>query len=119
MVFLSGKDIFSLKTEELKAELDKRGTLVERLRAAMISEHNSQTFENYQKHSQVKGTPIKTNSHIQDQEIYSFIETRVREVCPHEIEKLQVHRMQQGHPTIDFCKISVRRGKYCQDFSIT
>ncbi|CAH3142289.1 unnamed protein product, partial [Porites lobata] len=68
----------------------------------MISEHNSQTFENYQKHSQVKGTPIKTNSHIQDQEIYSFIETRVREVCPHEIEKLQVHRMQQGHPTIDF-----------------
>ena len=85
----------------------------------MISEHNSQTFENYQKHSQVKWTPIKTNSHIQDQEIYSFIETRVREVCPHEIEKLQVHPMQQGHPTIDFCKISVRRGKYCLDFSIT
>ena len=45
LVFLSGKDIFSLKTEELKAELDKRGTLVERLRAAMISEHISQTFE--------------------------------------------------------------------------
>ena len=47
LVFLNGKDIFSLKTEELKAELDKRGlkksgnkcTLVERLRAAMISEH--------------------------------------------------------------------------------
>ena len=25
LVFLNGKDIFSLKTEELKAELDKRG----------------------------------------------------------------------------------------------
>ena len=53
LVFLNVKDIFSLKTEELKAELDKRGlkksgnkcTLVERLRAAMISEHISQTFE--------------------------------------------------------------------------
>ena len=97
LVFLNGKDIFSLKTEELKAELDKRGlkksgnkcTLVERLRAAMISEHISQTFENDHKHSQVKEKPIKTNSHIQDQEIYSFIETRVREVCPHEIEKLK------------------------------
>ena len=97
LVFLNGKDIFSLKTEELKAELDKQGlkksgnkcTLVERLRAAMISEHISQTFENDHKHSQVKEKPIKTNSHIQDQEIYSFIETKVREVCLHEIEKLK------------------------------
>ncbi|KAM7428713.1 hypothetical protein ABFA07_020349 [Porites harrisoni] len=97
LVFLNGKDIFSLKTEELKAELDKRGlkksgnkcTLVERLRAAMISEHISQTFENDHKHSQVKEKPIKTNSHIQDQEIYSFIETKLREVCLHEIEKLK------------------------------
>ena len=80
LVFLSCKDIFSLKIEELKAELDKRGTLV----------HITQTFENYHKHSQVKETPIKTNSaHIQDQEIYSFIETKVREVCLHEIEKLK------------------------------
>ena len=46
LVFLNGKDIFSLKTEELKAELDRRGfkksgnkcTLVERLRTALISE---------------------------------------------------------------------------------
>ena len=97
LVFLDGKDILSLKTEELKAELDKRGlkksgnkgTLVERLRAAMISEHISQTFENDHKHSQVKEKPIKTNSHIQEQEIYSFIETKVREVCLHEIEKLK------------------------------
>ena len=93
--FLNGKDIFSLKTEELKAELDKRGlkksgnkcTLVERLRAAMISEHISQTFENDRKHSQVKKKPITRNSHIQDQEIYSFIETKVREVCM--MEKLK------------------------------
>ena len=95
LVFLNGKDIFSLKTKELKAEVDKlkksgnKCTLVERLRAAMISEHISQTFENDHKHSQVKEKPIKTNSHIQDQEIYSFIETKVREVCLHEIEKLK------------------------------
>ena len=59
------------------------------MRAAMISEHISQTFESDHKHSQVKEKPIKTNSHIQDQEIYSFIETKVREVCLHEIEKLK------------------------------
>ena len=59
------------------------------LRAAMISEHISQTFENDHKHSQVKEKPIKTNSHIQDQEIYSFIETKVREVCLHEIGRLK------------------------------
>ena len=80
LVFLNGKDIFSLKTEELKAELDKRElkksgnkcTLVERLR----------------KHSQVKEKPIKRNWHIQDQEICSFTETKVGEICLHEIEKL-------------------------------
>ena len=55
----------------------------------MISEHISQTFENDHKHSQVKEKPIKTNSHIQDQEIYSFIETKVREVCLHEIGSLK------------------------------
>ena len=62
---------------------------MKRLRVAMISEHISQTFENEQKHSQVKEKPLKTNSHIQDQEIYSFIETKVREVCLHEFEKLK------------------------------
>ena len=59
LVFLNGKYIFSLKTEELTAELDKRGlkksgnkcTLMKRLRVAMISEHISQTFENEHKHS--------------------------------------------------------------------
>jgi len=32
---------------------------------------------------------IKPISHIQDQEIYSFIETKVREVCRREVEKLK------------------------------
>ena len=62
---------------------------MERLRPAMISEHISQTFENDHKHPQVEEKHIKTNSHVQDQEIYSFIETKVREVCIHEIEKLK------------------------------
>lgn len=74
---------------ELSMKSGNKCTLVERLRAAMISEHISQTFENDHKHSQVKEKPIKANSHIQEQEIYSFIETKVREVCLHEIEKLK------------------------------
>ena len=69
LVFLNGNDISSLKTEELKAELDKRAlkksgnkcTLVEHLRAAMICEHIFQTLENDHKHSQVKEKFIKTN----------------------------------------------------------
>ena len=89
LIFLNDKDIFSLKTEEVKAELDKRGlkksgkkcTLVQRLRAAMTSEYIS--FENDHKHLQVKEKPIKTNSFIQDHEIYSFIESKVEEVCFH------------------------------------
>ena len=84
---------FSLKTEELKAEVDKRGlkksgkkcTLVERLRAAMMSEYISpQSFENDHKHLQVKEKPIKTNSYIQDHEIHSSIEFKGKEVCLHE-----------------------------------
>ena len=46
---------------------------MECLRAAMISEHISQTFENDNKHTQVKDKPIKTHLLIQHQEIYSFI----------------------------------------------
>ena len=51
LVFLNGKDIFSLKTEELKAEVDKlkksgnKCTLVERLRTALISERISQRLK--------------------------------------------------------------------------
>ena len=55
----------------------------------MLSEHISQTFENDHKQSQIKEKRIKRNSHIQDQEIYSVIETKVREICLHEIEKLK------------------------------
>ena len=93
LVFLNDRDIFSLKTEELKAEVDKRGlkksgkkcTLVERLRAAMMSEYISpQSFENDHKHLQVKEKPIKTNSYIQDHEIHSSIEFKGKEVCLHE-----------------------------------
>ena len=73
LVFLNGKDIFSLKTEELKAELDRRGikksenkcTLVERLRTALISERISQTFENDHKHSQTCISKIKKYTHLQ------------------------------------------------------
>lgn len=93
LVFLNDRDIFSLKTEELKAELDKRGlkksgkkcTLVERLRAAMMSEYiPPQSFENDHKHLQVKEKTIKTNSYIEDREIHSLIESKVKEVCLHE-----------------------------------
>ena len=74
LVFLNGKEIFSLKTEKLKAELDRQElkksgnkcALVEHLHTAIISEHISQTFENDHKHSQIKEKPIMTNSHIQD-----------------------------------------------------
>lgn len=90
LVFLNDRDIFSMETEELKAELDKQGlmksgkkcTLVERLRAAVTSEYISpQSFENDHKHLQVKEKPIKTNSYIQDHEIHSLIESKVKEVC--------------------------------------
>ena len=73
LVFLNGKDIFSLKTEELKPELGRRGfkksenkcTLVERLRTALISERISQTFENDHKHSQTCISKIKKYTHLQ------------------------------------------------------
>ena len=76
LVFLNGKDIFSLKTEELKApvkaELDRRGfkksgnkcTLVERLRTALISERISQTFQNDLKHSRTRISKIKKYTHL-------------------------------------------------------
>ena len=49
VVLLNGKDITTLKTEAIKVEIERRGlkktgnkcTLVERLRAALISEHVS------------------------------------------------------------------------------
>ena len=50
---------------------------MERLRTALISERISQTFENDLEHSFIT------------HQIYSFIETKVRDVCLHEIEKLK------------------------------
>ena len=62
LILLYDKEISSLNTEALKAELNRRGlkksgnkrTLVERLRAAKISEHISQGVGNDSKTSQVK-----------------------------------------------------------------
>ena len=57
----------------------------ERLRAAMMSEYiPPQSFENDHKHLQVKEKTIKTNSYIEDHEIHSLIESKVKEVCLHE-----------------------------------
>lgn len=95
-MLLNGKDFTTLKTEEIKAELERRGlkktgnkcTLVERLRAAIISEHVSQGVESESdsQKPQLKEKTIKVQSLIQDQEIYSFIEAKVREVCCKEIK---------------------------------
>ena len=87
----------SLNTEALKAELNRRGlkksgnkrTLVERLRAAKISERISQAVGNDSKTSQVKEKSVNAQLFIQDREIISFIEAKVREICCHEIEKLK------------------------------
>ena len=97
LILLYDKEISSLNTEALKAELNRRGlkksgnkrTLVERLRAAKISEHISQAVGNDSKTSQVKENSVNAQLFIQDREIISFIEAKVREICCHEIEKLK------------------------------
>ena len=92
----------TLKIEELKAELDKRGlkksgnksTLVQRLRDAIESEkQGSQSIETDTTYSQIE-SPAKGQAFIQDflkvDDIYSFIEIKVKEVCRLEIEKLKL-----------------------------
>ena len=94
------REILSLKIEELKAELDKRGlkksgnkaTLVHRLRDAIISEqHSSQAIET---DSTFNESPVNGQTSIQGtpnvQDIYSFIEIKVKDVCRLEIEKLKL-----------------------------
>ena len=91
------KEISSLKIEELKAELDKRGlkksgnkcTLVQRLRDAIVSEKlGSQTIETDTTFSQMESPAYgQDNQRVDD--IYSFIEIKVKEVCRLEIEKLK------------------------------
>ena len=83
------REISSLKIEELKAELDKRGlkksgnkcTLVQRLFDAIVSETDT-TF------SQIE-SPANGEDNPRVDDIYSFIEIKVKEVCRLEIEKLK------------------------------
>ena len=96
------REISSLKIEELKAELDKRGLkksgnkstldLVHRLRDAIVSEQqSSQAIET---DSMFIASPINGQTFIQgtphEEDIYSFIEIKVKDVCRLEIEKLKL-----------------------------
>ena len=73
LILLYDKEISSLNTEALKAALNRRGfkksgnkrTLVERLRAAKISEHISQAVGNDSKTSQVKEKSVNAQLLIQ------------------------------------------------------
>ena len=102
MALPDNKEISSLKIEELKAELDKRGlkksgnkgTLVQRLRDAIVSEKlGSQIIETDTTYSQIE-SPANGQAFIQDtpriDDIYSFIEIKVKEVCRLEVEKLKL-----------------------------
>ena len=86
-----------MKIEELKAELDKRGleksgnkcTLVQRLRDAIVSEKlGLQTIETDTTFSQIE-SPANGQDNPRVDDIYSFIEIKVKEVCRLEIEKLK------------------------------
>ena len=90
MALPDNREISSLKIEELKAELDKRGlkksgnksTLVHRLRDAIVSEQqNSQAIE-------TDSTFIASPINVED--IYSYIEIKVKDVCRLEIERLKL-----------------------------
>ena len=99
------KDISSLKIEELKAELDKRGlkksgnkcTLVQRLRDAIVLEKlGLQTIETDTTFSQIKSLANgQDNPRVDD--IYSFIEIKVKEVCllkSKNLSRRQAHHIQ-------------------------
>ena len=90
------KEISSLKIEELKAELDKRElnesgnkcTLVQRLSDAIVSEKlGSQTIETDTTFYQIE-SPANGQDNPRVDDIYSFIEIKVKEVSRLEIEKL-------------------------------
>ena len=102
VVLPDNKEISSLKIEELKAELDKRGlkksgnkgTLVQRLRNVIVSEKlGSQIIETDTTYSQIE-SPANGQAFIQDtprmDDIYSFIEIKVKEVCRLEVKKLKL-----------------------------
>ena len=52
------------------------------------TEHVSQAVENDSKNMQAKEKFIKSQSSLQDQDIYSFIEAKVRGIFCQQIEKL-------------------------------
>ena len=98
----NNKQISPLKIEELKAELDKRGlkkssnkcTLVQRLHDVIVSgKLGLQTIETDTTNSQIE-RPAKGQAFIQDtlrvDDIYSFIEIKVKEVCCLAVEKLKL-----------------------------
>ena len=102
MALPDNKEISSLKIEELKAELDKRGlkksgnkgAIVQRLRDAIVSEKlGSQIIETDTTYSQIE-SPANGQAFIQDtlrvDDIYSFIEIKVKEVCRLEVDKLKL-----------------------------
>jgi len=99
MALPDNREISSLKIEELKAELDKRGlkksgnksTLIHRLRDAIVSEQQSsqpvETDSTFIQASAVNGqTFIQGTPNMED--IYSFTEIKVKDVCRLEIESL-------------------------------
>ncbi|XP_067041134.1 leucine zipper protein 1-like [Acropora muricata] len=100
MALPDNREISSLKIEELKAELDKRGlkksgnksTLVHRLRDAIVSEQ--QSSQAVESDSTFIASPVNGQTFIQGtpnmEDIYSFIEIKVKDVCRLEIEKLKL-----------------------------
>ena len=100
MALPDNREISSLKIEELKAQLDKRGlkksgnksTLVHRLRDAIVSEQ--QSSQAVETDSTFIGSPVNGQTFIQGtpnmEDIYSFIEIKVKDVCRLEIEKLKL-----------------------------
>ena len=93
--------VSSLKTDELKAELNKRGlkrsgnksVLIDRLRTAIQSQdHDEEPFE--RSSSTVDRDERETalscaNNKLTIEDLSSFIETKVKEVCRFEIENLK------------------------------
>ena len=93
--------VSSLKTDELKAELNKLGLkrsgnkslLIDRVRAAIQSQdHDEEQFE--RSSSNVDRDERETalscaNNKLTIEDLSSFIETKVKEVCRFEIENLK------------------------------
>ena len=91
------REISSLKIEELKAKLDKRGlkksgnkcTLVQRRREAIVNRFSgSQAIKTNSNHKSKALSMARHTPNVDD--IYSFIEIRVKEVYRLEIEKLKL-----------------------------